>query len=185
MAWKIYTKTGDKGETSLIGGTRVQKYDDQVEAYGSIDELNSHLGLIRDMCENENMKEWLLIIQERLFVIASLVASDSEKSREKMPQLSSSDIVFLEQSIDEMNNQLPDLTQFILPGGHVLASQAHIARTVCRRAERWSLKASKKELLQNLVIPYLNRLSDFLFVLARYFANELGKGDIVWNPKNK
>jgi len=180
---KIYTKTGDKGQTSLIGGTRVPKYDDRVEAYGTIDELNSHLGLIRDLCDDLQEKELLLLIQDRLFIAASNVASDSAKALAKMPMLQESDIEILEKKIDEMNASLPDLTQFILPGGHILASHTHIARTICRRAERLTLKVQTNEIPNQIVVKYLNRLSDFLFVLARKFANELGNGDVHWKGK--
>ena len=180
---KIYTKTGDKGETSLIGGKRVPKYDDRVEAYGTIDELNSHLGLIRDLCEEKQEKDLLLMIQDRLFTAASNVASDSAKALEKMPLLLESDIVILEKKIDQMNEKLPDLVQFILPGGHILASYTHIARTICRRAERLTIKVQTDEIPNQIVVKYLNRLSDFLFVLARKFANELGSGDVHWNSK--
>lgn len=181
---KIYTKTGDRGETSLIGGSRVPKYHDKVEAYGTIDELISHLGLIRDLCEEKEQKDLLLIIQERLFTASSHVASDSVKAFDKMPKLYEKDITLLEEKIDQMNEKIPALTQFILPGGHVLASHTHIARTICRRAERLTLKIQSKENFNNMVFKYLNRLSDLLFVLARKFAHDLGSGDVVWVAKD-
>jgi cob(I)alamin adenosyltransferase len=180
MSWKIYTKSGDQGETSLIGGSRVPKYNEKVEAYGTIDELKSYLGLIRDLSDDHNVKAWILNIQERLFVAESRVAVDSEEALSKMPNLIENDVLFLENTIDEMNEHLPELTNFILPGGHVLSSHAHVARTICRRAERCTLKAYPENNADNLVIKYLNRLSDFLFVLARKFANDLGKGDVIW-----
>lgn len=180
---KIYTKGGDKGETSLIGGSRVPKYHDKVEAYGTIDELNSYLGLIRDLSEDPKIIDLFLIIQERLFTAESRVAIDSTEVLEKMPLLHETDILLLEEKIDEMNATLPELTQFILPGGHVLASHAHIARTICRRAERLTIKAFPDAHPDELVIKYLNRLSDYLFVLARKFAHELGNGDVVWKGK--
>ncbi|OYT16099.1 MAG: ATP:cob(I)alamin adenosyltransferase [Bacteroidetes bacterium 4572_77] len=180
---KIYTKTGDKGETSLIGGTRVPKYNEQVEAYGSIDELNSHLGLIRDLSQDQ--QELLLEIQERLFVTASMVASDSAKTLAKMPALKEEDILLLEQKIDLMNQDLPVLEHFILPGGHVLASHTHIARTICRRAERLCIKIHSPEKDFSMPIKYLNRLSDFLFVLARKFAQDLGNGDVIWESRKE
>lgn len=183
MAWKIYTKQGDQGQTSLIGGSRVAKYDDRVEAYGTIDELKSYIGLIRDISEDQKVKNWMLTIQERLFVAESRVAVDSEEALKKMPELKEEDIKLLEDKIDEMNESLPELTHFILPGGHVLASHAHVARTICRRAERITLKAFPNNDLDPLVLKYLNRMSDFLFVLARKFANELGSGDILWKSK--
>lgn len=182
---KIYTKTGDKGETSLIGGSRVPKYHDKVDAYGTIDELNAHIGLIRDFCEDKEQKDLLLIIQERLFAAASNVASDTAEALAKMPELFYGDIELLEKGIDKMHEDLPALTNFILPGGHPLASHTHIARTICRRAERLTLKVQTEETPNPMVIKYLNRLSDFLFVLARKFAQDLGGGDIIWDIKQK
>ena len=183
MEWKIYTKQGDKGQTSLIGGTRVPKYDDRVEAYGTIDELKSYIGIIRDLSEDKNVKDLLLLVQERLFTAESRVAVDSEEALKKMPELFEKDIELLENRIDEMNEKLPSLTSFILPSGHILASHAHVARTICRRAERITLKAFPDGDVDPLVLKYLNRMSDFLFVLARKFANELGDGDVKWEPK--
>ena len=181
---KIYTKTGDKGETSLVGGKRVPKYDERVEAYGTIDELNSHLGLIRDLLGDEKLRVVVLNLQNQLFVAASIVASDSEGTMKKMPQINPENIRDLELMMDEMNEDLPPLKNFVLPGGHVLASHAHIARTICRRAERLSLKATYPDIEAiNMVTKYLNRLSDFLFVLARQFANKNGAGDVLWEPK--
>ncbi len=180
MSWKIYTKSGDQGETSLIGGSRVPKYNEKVEAYGTIDELKSYLGLIRDLSDDEEVMTWIFNIQERLFVAESRVAADSEEALAKMPELIENDVLFLENLIDKMNEHLPELTHFILPGGHVLSSHAHVARTICRRAERETLKAYPENNAEDLVIKYLNRLSDFLFVLARKFANELGNGDVIW-----
>lgn len=177
---KIYTKGGDQGQTSLIGGSRVPKYDNKVEAYGTIDEIKSYLGIIRDLCEDEEVKSWILSIQERLFVAESRVAVDSDDVLQKMPNLEEKDVEFLENLIDRMNEHLPILKHFILPGGHVLASHSHVARTICRRAERATLRAFPENNADNLVIKYLNRLSDFLFVLARKFANELGQGDVIW-----
>ena len=177
---KIYTKRGDQGQTSLIGGSRVPKYDDKVEAYGTIDETKSYLGLIRDLSKDNEVKEWILIIQERLFVAESRVAVDSEEALKKMPNLEEKDVEFLENLIDKMNGSLPELRHFILPGGNVLSSHAHVARTICRRAERVTLKAYPENNSRNLTLKYLNRLSDFLFVLARKFANELGQGDVIW-----
>lgn len=180
---KIYTKQGDKGQTSLIGGSRVAKYDDRVEAYGTIDELKSYIGLIGDISEDQAIKDLMLLIQERLFVAESRVAVDSEEALKKMPELKEEDIQLLENQIDEMNETLPELNSFILPGGHVLASHAHVARTICRRAERITLKAFPDHNVDPLVLKYLNRMSDFLFVLARKFANELGNGDVKWESK--
>lgn len=183
MEWKIYTKQGDKGQTSLIGGTRVPKYDDRVEAYGTIDELKSYIGIIRDLSDDAAVKELLLEVQERLFTAESRVAVDSPKALSKMPNLLEGDIQLLEDKIDEMNEALPALTSFILPSGQILASHAHVARTICRRAERITLKAFPDGNVDPLVLKYLNRMSDFLFVLARKFANELGDGDVKWEAR--
>ena len=180
---KIYTKHGDKGQTSLIGGVRVPKYDDRVEAYGSIDELNSYIGLIYDLSEDKDVKSQLQQIQERLFVVESHVAAANETVRNKLPKLIEEDILFLEKEMDKMSLNLPELKNFILPGGHPLASYAHIARTICRRAERITIKASKDNDSDLMVLKYLNRLSDFLFILARHLANTLGEGDILWITK--
>jgi cob(I)alamin adenosyltransferase len=177
---KIYTKRGDKGETSLIGGSRVPKYNRKVEAYGTIDEVKSYLGLLRDLSNDEEVKTWILKIQEHLFIAESRVASDSNAALFTMPSLVEENIFFLEQLIDKANQELPLLKNFILPGGSVLASHAHIARTICRRAERLTIKSYQNEEPDELVIKYLNRLSDFLFILARKFAHELGKGDVIW-----
>jgi cob(I)alamin adenosyltransferase len=181
--WKIYTKTGDKGETSLIGGTRVPKYHDRIEAYGTVDELNSYIGLIRDHKIQENLKKTLCSIQECLFVIESSLATDSSVVIErKLPQIKDTDIQFLETEIDQMNELLPTLTNFILPGGNILSSHCHIARTVCRRAERVTLKLSKTTKVETLDLKYLNRLSDYLFVLARKFVYDLNDQELEWKP---
>lgn len=182
---KIYTKRGDRGETSLIGGQRVPKYDDRVEAYGTIDELNSYLGLIHDLSDEDNIKNNLLRIQNILFIAESRVAADSVQALSQLPELQEEEIHFLEQEIDRISNTLPALKNFVLPSGHYLASHTHISRTICRRAERITLKASVQQDIDANVLIYLNRLSDFLFILARYFANKLGKGDILWQSKNK
>ena len=180
---KIYTKGGDKGKTSLIGGSRVPKFHDKVEAYGTIDELCSYIGLIRDISEDDSLRKLLLQIQDRLFLAESKVATDSIETMKKMPDLQEADIELLEKEIDSMNEQLPQLTKFILPGGHILASHTHIARSICRRAERLTIKAFPEQ-SDFLSLKYLNRLSDFLFVLARKFANELGEGDVIWEGKS-
>ncbi|MCD6090867.1 MAG: cob(I)yrinic acid a,c-diamide adenosyltransferase [Bacteroidales bacterium] len=183
MDWKIYTKGGDKGETALIGGSRVPKYHQRIEAYGTIDELKSYLGLIRDLSEDKEVKSLLFEIQDRLFTTESLIAADSKEAAEKLPKLFEADVEFLEKSIDQMNEKLPELTSFIMPGGHPLASHTHIARTICRRAERITIKAAEKFTIDPLCIKYLNRLSDFLFVLARKFVHELGRKEIIWKPR--
>jgi cob(I)alamin adenosyltransferase len=184
MEYKIYTKTGDAGETSLIGGRRLPKYDQQIEAYGTVDELNSFIGLIRDLDVDPHTKEILTEIQDRLFTFESLLAEDKEKQgHRELPQLSEIDIQLLESEIDKMNVHLPDLKSFVLPGGHFTASYAHVARTICRRAERVVLKLSKQQDVNKLGIKYLNRLSDYLFVLARKLVYDNQGTEIPWKPR--
>ncbi len=183
MEWKIYTKGGDKGFTSLIGGTRVPKYDDRIEAYGTIDELNSFTGLLRDQEIDERSKEILLTIQNRLFDLESLLAHDKSKEVDYLPEVTENDILFLEKEIDKMNESLPELTSFILPGGHPVVSYCHICRTVCRRAERITIKVSKTSPVDDVVIKYLNRLSDFFFVLGRKFAKDFSVEETPWKGR--
>ncbi len=180
---KIYTKTGDKGQTSLIGGTRVFKSHDRIHTYGTVDELNSSIGLVRDQEVNANRREFLKEIQDRLFTIGSSLASDPEKTTIKIPDLLESDVTWLEEEIDRMNAQLPDLRFFVLPGGHQSVSFCHLARCVCRRAERLAIGLRQEEYVNELVIKYLNRLSDYLFVLSRMMAQELGAEEIPWKPR--
>ncbi len=183
MAFKIYTKTGDKGQTSLIGGTRVPKHHIRIESYGTIDELNSYIGLIRDQQIDENSKQILLEIQDRLFTIGSSLASDPEKSKMEIPGLKEEDITFLEQEIDKMNERLPEMHSFILPGGHTTVSFCHIARCVCRRAERLTIQLSENSFVHDLVIKYLNRLSDYLFILSRKLSQDLHAQEMPWKPR--
>lgn len=180
---KIYTKTGDKGFTSLIGGTRVPKYDLRIESYGTIDELNSYIGMIRDQDISSHHSGILKEIQDRLFTIGAALASDPEKSSMKIPDLHQSDIVFLEQQMDLMNEVLPDLKHFILPGGDQAVSFCHISRCVCRRAERITVHLSEESYVDEKVIIYLNRLSDFLFVLSRKLAQEKDLPENKWFPR--
>lgn len=183
---KIYTKTGDKGQTSLIGGTRVPKYHDRIEAYGTLDELNSYIGLIRDQVQDTSLRELLLEIQDRIFTAESLLAADPEKEVKSLPLLVEDDIVLLEKEIDLMNEILPLLTSFILPGGHTSVSICHITRCICRRAERLTIKLNDMypETLQGeLIIKYLNRLSDFLFVLARKLSYDLNVPENQWHAR--
>ncbi len=184
MKSKLYTRTGDKGTTALVGGTRVPKHSAQVEAYGTIDELKSHIGLIRDMSTDKDLRKNLLDIQNNLFIIESRVASDTEETLAMMPPLPDDALPFLESEIDRMDAALPKLTKFILPGGHPIASQAHIARCICRRAERRVLafQAQGGELVEKTALRYINRLSDYLFALARLLAHEFGDGDVCWEP---
>lgn len=180
---KIYTKTGDKGETSLIGGTRVKKSHVRIESYGTIDELNSYIGLVRDQEVNAGRKELLKEIQDRLFTIGSSLASDPEKSKMKIPDLHAEDIALLEKEIDQMNEELPPLRVFVLPGGHQSVSFCHLARCVCRRAERLVIALQEESYVAELVIQYLNRLSDYLFVLSRKMGHELNAEEVPWKPR--
>jgi cob(I)alamin adenosyltransferase len=185
MAKKIYTKTGDLGKTSLIGGTKVSKSNIRIETYGTIDELNSYIGLVSDQCNDEHSKNILREIQDRLFTIGSSLACDPDKEQKlKIPDLKENDVEFLEKEIDKMNETLPEMKHFILPGGHVAVSTIHIARCVCRRAERRCVNMREQELFVDpLVIKYVNRLSDYLFVLARYIGHLLHVGEVVWKPR--
>lgn len=180
---KVYTKTGDRGMTSLIGGKRVPKYNQRIDAYGTVDELISYIGLLRDYQESADYHEQLIAIQDNLMVIASLLAADCDGCQEKLPHLQNEDIEFLEASIDKMEEDLPPLKSFILPGGHPVVSFCHIARNVCRRAERISLKVSEDADIELNVLQYLNRLSDYLFVFARKLSYMLNVKEIPWEPK--
>ena len=185
MAQKIYTKTGDLGKTSLIGGTKVYKSDIRIEAYGTVDELNSWIGLTGDYLSHEHTKAILKEIQDRLFTIGSALACDPDKEPlMKIPDLKETDVVLLETEIDKMNEELPPMKSFILPGGHVAVSTAHVTRCICRRAERLCVNMQQHELFVDpLVIKYLNRLSDYLFVLARYSGHLLKVDEIKWKPR--
>ncbi len=181
--WKIYTKTGDKGETSLIGGTRVPKYNDRIEAYGTLDELNSFIGNLRDQLNDEHLREVLLKIQENLFTAESLLATDPGKTLSRpLPFLTEPDVFMLEQEIDTMNLHLPAISSFILPGGHPLVSLCHVCRTVCRRGERIIVKLAIETKVDEILVKYINRLSDYLFVLAREIAFINNIPDLPWKP---
>ncbi|MFC5623165.1 cob(I)yrinic acid a,c-diamide adenosyltransferase [Algoriphagus winogradskyi] len=182
---KIYTKTGDEGQTSLLGGTRVPKFDVRIDAYGTVDELNSYIGMLGDQEVNWMRAEILKEIQDRLFTIGADLATDPAKQNVKKPDLLKSDIEMLEKQIDEMEKALPPLTSFILPGGHTSVSFGHLARTVCRRTERIVTELAAMEPVSELIIQYLNRLSDYLFVLCRKMAQELNVNEVIWNPRNK
>lgn len=183
MAFKIYTKTGDKGQTSLIGGTRIPKFDIRIEAYGTVDELNSYIGLIRDQAIDAHAREILIEIQDRLFTIGSLLAADPVKNKMTLPQIAESDIKLLEEEMDNMDKTLPEMKSFVLPGGHTTVSFCHIARCVCRRAERCTLKLNEQEPLNELIYKYLNRLSDYLFVLSRKLTMDLKATETPWKPR--
>jgi cob(I)alamin adenosyltransferase len=181
---KIYTKSGDKGKTSLIGGKRVSKDDIQIDAYGTIDELNSNLGLLRDYCSLESDKSFILNIQKDLFIIGSLLAVDySKKSNEERIDFSQNKIRLIENKIDEIDLSLPKMTNFIIPGGHVTVSTCHISRSICRRAERKCIKFAKQFELNNDILIYLNRLSDYLFVLSRKISLDTNTQEIKWVNK--
>jgi cob(I)alamin adenosyltransferase len=186
MSSKIYTKTGDAGKTSLLGGTKVPKSHIRIQAYGTVDELNAFTGMLRDQISDTHIRQLLLEIQDRLFTIGSSLACDPEKEiTMKIPSISESDIFFLENEIDLMNANLPEMKSFVLPGGHISVSTTHICRTVCRRAERLIVELGEKEHLgQPIIIKYLNRLSDYFFVLARWIGHLLGVEELKWKPRN-
>ncbi|RZJ28908.1 MAG: cob(I)yrinic acid a,c-diamide adenosyltransferase [Flavobacterium sp.] len=189
---KVYTKTGDTGTTALFGGDRVKKHHIRIESYGTVDELNSHIGLIRDQQINTHYKDVLIRIQDRLFTVGAILATPPEKEvlkngkpRLNIPKISAQDVELLENEIDEMENSLPPMTHFILPGGHTTVSYCHIARCVCRRAERLSVHLNDLEAVDPLVIMYLNRLSDYLFVLARKLSADLSADEVKWIPEKQ
>ena len=186
---KIYTKTGDKGTTALFGGTRVPKHHIRIESYGTVDELNSYMGLIRDQDINQDYKDLIIRIQDRLFTVGAILATDPEKAilkngkeRLNIPKISSEDIARLEQEMDTMNDALPPMTHFVLPGGHQTVSFCHIARCVCRRAERLATALNDIDAIDPNTLVYLNRLSDYLFVLSRQISMDFGAQEIPWRP---
>jgi cob(I)alamin adenosyltransferase len=182
---KVYTKTGDKGSTSLLGGTRVSKADARLNTYGTIDELNAYTGLLRDQEVNAGRKPVLAEIQDRLFTIGALLAVDERYPKAKLPQLHADDISFLEKEIDAMDEKLQPMRSFVLPGGHQSVSFCHISRCVCRRAERLVIDLAEKQPVHGyeMIVQYLNRLSDYLFVLARAMSSELNAEEIPWKPR--
>jgi cob(I)alamin adenosyltransferase len=180
---KIYTKTGDKGMTSLVGGTRISKDHLKIETYGTVDELNSWIGVLRDSPENASRKDILKEIQDRLFTLGADLAAEPEQTKRKIPDLFESDIELLEREMDKMNEEIPPLKAFVLPGGHQSVSFAHVARTVCRRAERHVIRLSKEEEVNPMIIRYLNRLSDYLFVVSRKITQELQTEEVAWKPR--
>lgn len=187
---KVYTKTGDKGTTALFGGTRVPKHHIRIESYGTVDELNSHIGLIRDQNINTLYKNVLIEVQDRLFTVGAILATPPEKETLKNGQprlqnlgIQEKDIEYLENEIDSMEESLPPMTHFVLPGGHTTVSYCHIARCVCRRAERLATHLNDIEPTDELVIKYLNRLSDYLFVLARKLSLDLNADEVQWIPR--
>ena len=185
MALKIYTKTGDLGKTSLIGGTKVSKSDLRIDTYGTVDELNAHIGLLGDQFVHEHTRIMLKEVQDRLFTIGSSLACDPEREPVmRIPDLHEADIALLEKEIDQMNETLPAMKFFVLPGGHVAVSQAHVCRCVCRRAERLCVNLKEHDsFVEPLVIKYLNRLSDYLFVVARFAGHMLQVPEVAWKPR--
>lgn len=177
---KIYTKTGDAGKTSLLGGTRVPKYHVRIEAYGTVDELNACMGMLGQEKVLSSLAPLIRDIQNKLFTLGSILANDPEKSRFEIPGLAESDIQQLENSIDELNDQLEPLKNFVLPGGHPANAWAHLGRTICRRAERRVVELNEHVELDPRVLRYLNRLSDWLFMVARFASKESGAEEIIW-----
>jgi cob(I)alamin adenosyltransferase len=180
---KIYTKKGDEGKTGLIGGTRVSKHALRIESYGTVDELNSFIGVVRDYDIDEKYKKQLIEIQDRLFTIGSSLASDPEKSKMKIPDLLESDVEVLEKWMDEMDTELPEMRFFVLPGGNHAVSFCHVARCVCRRAERLIVELAENDFVVPLVLSYMNRLSDYLFVLSRKIGMDLKAEEQPWHPR--
>ena len=181
---KIYTKTGDVGETSLFGGRRVLKNELKIECYGTVDELNSWVGLVRDVLVNVSDRETLIHVQDRLFVIGAILATDSQKENLKTPAISEEDVKYLETAIDNIDSTLEPLKNFVLPGGHLYVSYCHIARTVCRRAERLVVSLNQVQKIPLIIIKYLNRLSDYLFTLSRKLSKDLNAQEVIWTPRN-
>jgi cob(I)alamin adenosyltransferase len=179
---KIYTKTGDEGMTSLFGGKRVSKAALRIESYGTIDELNSWIGVIRDQEVNARRKDMLLAVQDRLFTIGSMLATEPGNTKVRIPTLWDDDVLFLEKQIDAMDSVLPPMRSFVLPGGHQAVSFTHVARTVCRRAERLVIALHQSEAVNPLILKYLNRLSDYLFMLARLTTQDLKVEEAPWKP---
>jgi len=180
---KIYTKTGDKGLTSLIGGTRVPKYHLRIESYGTVDELNSYIGLIHCQPLAAHEIDVLKEIQDRLFTIGAELAADPERSKRKLPDLNTEDITLLEREMDQMNESLPNLTHFVLPGGNSTVSFCHVARCICRRAERLAVHLAAESHVNENILIYLNRLSDYLFVLSRKVNFDAAEPENIWIPR--
>lgn len=180
---KVYTKTGDKGDTALFGGKRISKGELRIECYGTVDELNSYVGLLRDQEVNKKRNDVLVEIQDRLFTIGSILATEPGNTKVKIPALSENDITYLEQQIDAMESELSPMKSFVLPGGHPSVSFGHITRTVCRRTERITIRLSQVEEVAPLVITYLNRLSDYFFVLCRKMTKELDAKETPWQAR--
>ena len=180
---KVYTKTGDKGETSLFGGERVSKGHLRIHAYGTVDELNSYIGLLSDLSPDESRNTELVRIQDRLFTLGALLATEREEAKKRLPVITHEDIEYLEESIDTMERSLEPIKTFVLPGGHPTVSYCHISRCVCRRAERICVELSENNKVEEIVIKYLNRLSDYLFILSRFLTKILKVKETPWIPE--
>lgn len=183
----VYTKTGDKGTTSLVDGKRVLKCDKRVESYGTVDELNSYIGLVAEYAENISPKHYaeLKQIQNELFTIQTLLATESEEMRHKLPQLSPNAVSTLESSIDAMTAELPQNKAFIIPGGSVASTHCHVARTICRRAERCCVLLAQEQTVEDELLMFINRLSDYLFVLSRMLLKLENKNEHYWQSPKK
>lgn len=181
---KIYTKKGDKCNTTLVGGVGVSKIHPRIEAYGTVDELIAHVGLLSDMLTDNEIKSSLLKLQDKLMIAAAQLAYD-KSVKLSLPEISNQDVEWLEQSIDAMEEKLTPLTHFLLPGGHIAISQAHVCRTVCRRAERRIVELNQSFKVEEEILKYFNRLSDYFFVLSRFIAYQFGKKEVIWNPLQK
>ncbi len=180
---KIYTKKGDDGSTRLLSGVKVQKNNIRLEAYGTIDELNAFIGNLYDQKINQENKNTLFIIQNQLFNIGSNIACDDKEIEKNLPKITENNILDIEKEIDRLDFFLPKLNSFILPSGNKICSKCHIARTVCRRAERTLINLNQVEKVNSLFIKYLNRLSDYLFVLSRFILYENGDKEKQWQKK--
>lgn len=178
--YKIYTKLGDKGETSLLGGSKVPKYHERIEAYGTLDELNSFIGLVRDHTDNSQVIAFIKHIQDRIFTIEARLAAETEETAGYLPEIKTEDITTLEKEIDRMEADLPPVQNFVLPGGHPAVSYSHVARTICRRAERVTLKLMVSVSVDPTIPQYINRLSDYFFVLARYMTKYYSTEETIW-----
>lgn len=180
---KIYTKLGDEAQTSIIGGKRLLKSHERIEAYGTVDELNANIGFLRDLVENISVKKELKNIQMQLFTVQSILAAENPDEFAFLPELQDKEITNLEESIDKMNAEIPEFSSFVIAGGHISVSHCHIARCVCRRAERRVVALNSLEKVQPNILKYLNRLSDYLFVLSRYISYSLGLEEEIWTNK--
>lgn len=183
---KVYTKTGDKGTTSLLGGSRVPKHNPRIEAYGTVDELNAYTGVLRDATNDASIDDELIEIQNLLFTIGSTLAAEPGAAKKfKLPEVTEENILFLERNIDRMDEVLPKMRNFVLPGGHIAVSHAHVARTVCRKAERRVIELAENDEVPEQIQPFLNRLSDYFFVLSRYIAHWNNVDEVPWKPNKQ